>query len=110
MVASAVFILDAKGKSLISRNYRGDIPMSIIDKFMPLLLEKEEEGEVVAPIVTAKEDGVHFLYVLHNGVYFVAITKKNSNATTIFAFLHRLITVGSRRWACWDGYRRNAQN
>ena len=27
MVASAVFILDLKGKVIISRNYRGDVPM-----------------------------------------------------------------------------------
>jgi len=27
MTASAVFILDLKGKVIISRNYRGDVPM-----------------------------------------------------------------------------------
>lgn len=44
MSSSAVFILDVKGKVLISRNYRGDMDLSVIDKFMPLLMEKEEEG------------------------------------------------------------------
>ena len=39
MSASAVFILDLKGKVLIARNYRGDIPMSEIDHFMPLITE-----------------------------------------------------------------------
>lgn len=34
---TAVFILDLKGKVLISRNYRGDIPMSAVEKFMPLV-------------------------------------------------------------------------
>ena len=29
MVASAVFILDLKGKVIISRNYRGDVPMCV---------------------------------------------------------------------------------
>jgi hypothetical protein len=33
MVCSAVFIMDLKGKILISRNYRGDIPMSVSEKF-----------------------------------------------------------------------------
>lgn len=42
MSSSAIFILDVKGKVLVSRNYRGDIDMSVIDKFMPLLMEKEE--------------------------------------------------------------------
>lgn len=39
MVASAVFILDAKGKVLISRNYRGDVPLNVTDKFASLVLE-----------------------------------------------------------------------
>jgi len=32
MVASALFIMDLKGKIIISRNYRGDIPMSVSEK------------------------------------------------------------------------------
>ncbi|RYY82846.1 hypothetical protein EON63_12480 [archaeon] len=33
MVASAVFIMDTKGKVIIARNYRGDIPMSVAERF-----------------------------------------------------------------------------
>lgn len=40
MPVSAIFILDLKGKVLISRNYRGDMDMSKIDKFMNLMMEK----------------------------------------------------------------------
>ena len=39
MVASAVFVLDQKGKIIISRNYRGDIPMSAAEKFVTRLQE-----------------------------------------------------------------------
>ncbi len=108
MVASAVFVLDLKGKTLISRNYRGDLPvrtknthkivrltpkkMSSIDKFMPLLVQAEENEETVGPVVTS-DDGVHFLYVKHSNVYLVATTKRNSNATMIFYFLHKLVKV-----------------
>ena len=45
-MASAVFILDLKGKILISRNYRGDIPMKSIEKFMPLINQLEEEENI----------------------------------------------------------------
>ncbi|KAJ8982974.1 hypothetical protein NQ317_001414 [Molorchus minor] len=44
MSCSAIYILDVKGKVLISRNYRGDIDLGVIEKFMPLLMEREEEG------------------------------------------------------------------
>ena len=42
MSASAIFFLDQKGKVLISRNYRGDIPMSVVDKFCDLLYVQTE--------------------------------------------------------------------
>lgn len=100
MVASAVFILDIKGKVwnnnkvLISRNYRGDIPMSSIEKFMPLILQVEEEELTPSPILSS-QDGIHFLYIRHNNLYLVAMTKKNSNAAMILLFLHKLCNV------CW---------
>ncbi|KJE88774.1 AP-1 complex subunit mu-1 [Capsaspora owczarzaki ATCC 30864] len=90
MVASAVFLLDLKGKVLISRNYRGDIPMNAVDRFMPLLLDMEEEG-TSSPIVIA--DGVTFVYVKHSNVYLVATTKRNANVAMIFVYLHKLLTV-----------------
>ncbi len=34
MVASAVFIMDTKGKVIIARNYRGDIPMSVSERWV----------------------------------------------------------------------------
>ncbi|KAH6571657.1 hypothetical protein BASA50_002153 [Batrachochytrium salamandrivorans] len=94
MVASAVFILDLKGKMLISRNYRGDIPMSAIDKFMPLILEVEEEQQTLSPVVSS-DDGISYLYIRHNNLFLVAMTKKNSNAATILLFLHKLCEVFS---------------
>merc|ERR1712021_123293 len=48
MAASAVYILDLKGKVLISRNYRGDMPLNIIEKFPKMLMEAEEERTVPA--------------------------------------------------------------
>ena len=42
MTASAVFILDMKGKVIISRNYRGDVPMNCVERFSGHVLEAEE--------------------------------------------------------------------
>jgi len=44
MVCSAVFIMDLKGKILISRNYRGDIPMSVSEKFTKHLYAAAHRG------------------------------------------------------------------
>ena len=56
MVASAVFITDLTGKPLISRNYRGDIPLtSAIEKFTSYLLEVEDE--VKKPVFMVDANG-----------------------------------------------------
>lgn len=92
MSASAIYILDLKGKVLISRNYRGDMDMGCIDKFMTLLMEKEEEG-CVTPIL--RHADVTFMYIKHNNLYLVSTSKKNANVALIFAFLHKIVTVFS---------------
>jgi len=64
-MASAIFFLDLKGKTLLARNYRGDIPMSAVDKFMPLLLDAEEENAAPAPCISHEGVNVfHFLSLL----------------------------------------------
>lgn len=90
MSMSAVFILDLKGKNLISRNYRGDIDMSAIEKFLPIVLEEEEESNN-SPIMVWGD--VTFVYIKYNNLYIVATTKINANATLIFSFLHKLVQV-----------------
>lgn len=51
---------------LISRNYRGDIEMNVIEKFMQLLLEKEDESQL-SPIF--QHGDVAFVYIKYNNVY-----------------------------------------
>ena len=85
---SAIFILDSKGKVrlsiqsnyvgltsiniflilkvLISRNYRGDVEMSVVERFMQLLLEQEDESNLT-PIV--QHGDVAFIYIKHTNVY-----------------------------------------
>ena len=51
---SAVFILDQKGKVIIWRNYRGEVPPSVVERFVVNVVEGERkrvqafEGVVIA--------------------------------------------------------------
>ncbi|KAF0305554.1 AP-1 complex subunit mu-1 [Amphibalanus amphitrite] len=90
MSVSSIYLLDSKGKVLISRNYRGDIEPSVIDKFMPLLMDREEEGNM-SPII--QTSGCTFMYIKHSNVYVVSTTRKNANVSLVFVFLHRLVQV-----------------
>lgn len=93
MSSSAIYVLDVKGKVLISRNYRGDnIDSTAIDKFMPLLMEKEEEG-MITPILQAND--CTFAYIKTNNLYIVSTTpgNKNVNIALVFVFLHKVAQV-----------------
>lgn len=90
MSASAIYILDLKGKVLISRNYRDNVDMALIEKFLPNLLDREEEG-LTSPIVQV--NNVNFLFVKHNNVYVVAPTTKNANVALVFVFIYKIINI-----------------
>lgn len=82
-MASAVFFLDLKGKvyiytpydlvlyiliqheqTLLARNYRGDIPMSAVEKFPILLSDAEEESSAVPPCFSDEGINVHHTFLL----------------------------------------------
>lgn len=90
-MASAIFFLDLKGKTLLARNYRGDIPMSAVEKFPILLSEAEEESSAVPPCFS--DSGINYLYIRHSNLYLLALTKRNSNAAEILLFLHKIVEV-----------------
>lgn len=90
MSISCLYFLDTKGKVLISRNYRGDVDTNVIEKFLPCLTDKEDEG-VVSPIV--QTDGCAFMYIKHSNMYLVAASPCNSNVSLVFVFLHRLVQI-----------------
>jgi len=89
MSCSAVFILDAKGKIIINRNYRGDIPMTVAEKFSQYISETEEED--LRPVVV--DNGIIYVYVKYNNLYLLSVTKRNANAAVMLLFLYRLVHV-----------------
>jgi hypothetical protein len=93
MVASAIFITDLSGKSIISRNYRGDVPLSkAIERFANYLNNVEDEAkkpifqiDVHGDVMTAEKVGTSGpggeTYV------YVAVSTSGSNADPTLAIL-----------------------
>lgn len=91
-MASAVYFCDGKGRPILSRRYRDDIPLSAIDKFAPLLLELEEQSNVIPPCLSHR--GIQYLFIQHEDLYVVALsTSLTTNAAQVFTFLHKLVEV-----------------
>ncbi|KAA1472354.1 clathrin adaptor mu subunit [Dentipellis sp. KUC8613] len=91
MMASLIAILDLKGKPLIQRSYRDDVPATYIERFLPLILEIEEEGQQVTPCFS--NQGINYMHIRHSNLYLLALSRRNSNAAEIILFLHRLSQV-----------------
>lgn len=87
--ASAVFILDLKGKVIISRNYRGEVPMTITERFVRLVID--EESSQVKPVFV--EDGVNFIWIRYSNLYLLCVTLRNSNVMMLLSYLYRLAEV-----------------
>ena len=64
--------------------------MSIIDKFLPMLMEREEEGNVTPLMQTS---GCTFMYIQHQNLYIVSVARNNANAAMVFTFMHRFVQV-----------------
>lgn len=87
MVASAIFFLDSQGNVLLSRNYRGDIPMSTVENFPMLLLQETNPS----PCITY--EGINYIYITINNIYILVLSKQNSDAGSLLLFLHHIVKV-----------------
>ena len=113
-MASLIAVLDLKGKPLIQRSYRDDVNPAYIERFLPLVLEIEEDGQQVTPCFT--NNGVNYMHIRHSNLYsgfwkwflswtmywlylrliyiqVLALSRRNTNATEIIIFLHRFVSV-----------------
>ena len=86
---SGIYILDKKGKVLVQRKYRSDIPISTFDIFNKAM--KKVDEVTMKPIFT--ERGLTFMFTRYSNITFMAVTKRNSNATMVFTFLYKLIEI-----------------
>lgn len=77
----------------MSRDYKGDISSTTIEKFPLLLLELEntvDDGEY-KPFIN--HEGINYIFINHNNLYICALTRKNENIMTIIIFLSKLVEV-----------------
>eukprot|EP00330_Aristerostoma_sp_ATCC50986_P005477 CAMPEP_0114584350 /NCGR_PEP_ID=MMETSP0125-20121206/8058_1 /TAXON_ID=485358 ORGANISM="Aristerostoma sp., Strain ATCC 50986" /NCGR_SAMPLE_ID=MMETSP0125 /ASSEMBLY_ACC=CAM_ASM_000245 /LENGTH=433 /DNA_ID=CAMNT_0001778669 /DNA_START=43 /DNA_END=1344 /DNA_ORIENTATION=+ len=88
---SSIYILDQKGKVLITRAYRADVPLNIHEKFNQKLLEFDET--TLKPVIHDKNHDIIFFFIKYNNLTFLATSKRNSNATQVFSFLYKFQDV-----------------
>jgi AP-4 complex subunit mu-1 len=85
---SQLFVLSARGDVIITRDFRGDLVKGTNEVFFRKF--KLWDGE--APPVFSVE-GVNFIYVKRNGLFFVGTTTENTSPSHIFEVLLGMIRV-----------------
>ncbi|KAM7479868.1 hypothetical protein LguiA_028081 [Lonicera macranthoides] len=88
---SALFIMDMKGRCLISRDYRGDVTLVQAERFFSRFLEKEGDVESQDPV--SYDNGVTYIFIQYNNVYLLTTSRQNCNAASLLLFLHRVVDV-----------------
>ena len=74
---SAIFLINSKGEIIIFRLYRDDVSMTAANTFRLSVIAAKEAGSA-APVRLI--DGNTFLYIRHKDMFFVGVTRANTNA------------------------------
>ena len=77
---SCIYILDIKGRVLITRSYRQDLPNNIYETFNKKVLEFDE---VTSKPMFIANDNI-FFHMRVSNLIFVVVSKTNCNATMVF--------------------------
>ncbi|KAL6543632.1 AP-1 complex subunit mu-2 [Orobanche gracilis] len=121
--ASALFLLDIKGKVLVWRDYRGDVSAVQAERFFTKLIEKEEYdirqtkgpgmevlrggngngrkrvqireivGDPESHDPVVYDNGITYMFIQHRNVYLMTASRQNCNAASLLLFLHRVVGV-----------------
>lgn len=90
MATSAIFILDLKGRIILSRDYRGDVATKYAERFITMINELEETGKQ-SPIFY--DEGVSYVWMQYSNLYLMTVARNNINAAALLTFLHKLKEV-----------------
>eukprot|EP01084_Bolivina_argentea_P029770 55251_1 len=88
---SQFFILSPRGDSIIRKDFRGDLPTQTTDTFFRNVKFYGGKQRIAPPVFAV--DGVTYLYLKTNGLYFVGATKANVSPSLMIELLNRLTKV-----------------
>lgn len=104
MACSAILVLDLKGKVLLARDYRGDIPLKFADRFISKVNELEDAGKLT-PVI--EDEGVTYLYVQAS-----SLTPPDPTTIILATPMQEMSTITIIDWAIqcheWDSTNPNS--
>eukprot|EP01083_Nonionella_stella_P120895 362768_1 len=88
---SQFFILSPRGDSIIRKEFRGDTPKTVTDTFFRNVKFWGGKQQDAPPVFLL--DGITYLYLKNNGLFFVGVTRQNVSPSLMMELLLRLTKV-----------------
>lgn len=86
---SAIFFMNQKGEVLISRIYRDDISRGVANAFRLEVIGHQSDSR--SPIKNI--GSTSFMYIKVGGIYVVAVSRQNVDASMVFEVLYRVVEI-----------------
>lgn len=87
---SALFVINALGDVIISRIFREDVKRAVTDVFYSKIIDIDP-NELKNPVLTL--GSTSFLYIKRGEIYYVAVTRNNSDVSIILQYLNNIIKI-----------------
>jgi len=91
-ICSSLHILNENYKVLLSRDWRGDVSDSCIQRFVSQMKGSDNDQPSI-PIIRDTETKTTYVYIKGNGLYFMCTSKFDTNILALFTFLHDLLNI-----------------
>jgi len=91
MSISQFFVLSARGDSILFRDYRGDLPKGTSEVFFRNVKFWNGKAQDAPPVFHL--DGINYLYLKKNGLYFVCSNRVNISPSLVIELLTRITKV-----------------
>lgn len=88
---AAIYFLNLRGDVLLEKKYRDDVDREMAENFRSQILNSKDNSAIQAPVRTL--GSCTFMYLRHNDVYILGLTRNNANAMLAFKFMTSLIDL-----------------
>lgn len=88
---AAIYFLNLRGDILIERRYRDDVERNMAENFRTQILNNKEAASIQTPVRTL--GSCTFMYLRHNDVYLLMVTRNNANVMMAFKFMTSLVDL-----------------
>ncbi|KAI8472032.1 MAG: Mu homology domain-containing protein [Monoraphidium minutum] len=88
---AAIYFMNLRGDILIERRYRDDVERDMAENFRAQILNNKEAAAVQTPVRTL--GSVTFMYLRHNDLYILMVTRNNANVMLAFKFMTALVDL-----------------